>query len=451
MNSFRKLEYTQHDLWTTPHSRGVGFFTDLRLYAEALALAQEYEGVTASLLQRQLVQRIQKMRLVLQQSEHAVEGLLRELRLYGWLQPRQGSVATAAHIVTPEGQKALELSRRDQWGFRRLLTSKMQEVYTIPGWFISRLWEINPSGQGEVILPAPPKSWSPASRNWDDTIWDQTLNTQTLEAAYQARSVSPTAFPIHDEDWLTAVRDAWERVSTLKPRRRDGQAELIPYSPRRRLAIAMREAGVGLLFRQVPYKSKKPDFLGGQPPVYPRTFMIWCPRLEALELLFYTDWHPSISGRLLFPTSAFRTTAPPEQFERLAEVKHPNGSALWLHQPKWSLMRGAFLTTLISVHQQHAARSGTLYVSLQDIRDEVCRQLRLSSLSFDDFLEKTLDELPSPDEYPWSVAIETDIREEQSGGAGPLRRPVYQEGIPHTLIALARLPEDRKATTRTIT
>jgi len=446
-----KPKRLHNEQWPVPRSREVGLFTDLTLYAEALALAQEYGAVTVSLLQRDLGQRMQKMRLVLRQSERTVERLMRELRYFDWLKPRSGSaekLTIAPHMITPEGQQAFTLSRKDARAFRRLLTVKMQQVYVIPGWFIARLWQINPEGQGEVILPDPLDDWQPSSRDWNDTTWNETLHTQTLVAAQQARKASLNAFPIRDEDWLSAVQRAWNRLSNLKPRsqRKRGPAS---YSPRTRLALAMREASVGLLFDRVPYEADEPDFPGNRPPIYPRTFMGWCPRLEALEMIFYTDWHPWVAGRLLFPTSVFRSTAPEERFEPLGEIRHPNGNPFWLHQPTWNIMRIPFLSTLISVHQQQAMRSGALYVSLLDVRDEVCRQLRLSSLRFDRFLEQVVRELPISD-FPWSVAIETDIREEQSSGAGQLRRPVYLRGVPHTLIALAHLPQDSEVKERSV-
>jgi hypothetical protein len=68
----------------------------------------------------------------------------------------------------------------------------------------------------------------------------------------------------------------------------------------------------------------------------------------------------------------------------------------------------------------------------------VCRQLRLSSICFDDFLKQAVQELPTND-FSWSIAVETDIREEQRSGFAQLRRPVYLDLVPHTLIALARL------------
>jgi hypothetical protein len=109
-----------------------------------------------------------------------------------------------------------------------------------------------------------------------------------------------------------------------------------------------------------------------------------------------------------------------------------------LHKPKWEEIRHNFLSTLIRVYQQSSARNGTLYVSLLDVRDEVSRQLKLSSLSFEDFLDRVMVELPSED-FPWSTALETDVREEQSKGAGLERRQVYYRNVPHSLIAMARL------------
>ncbi len=434
----------QKKQWPPPKSREVGLFTDLTLYAEALALAQADSAVTVFTLQRELGQRLQKMRLVPQQSERTVERLVREMRYFGWLQPKRQTgekLSTAPHIMTPQGLEVLTLSHRDPRAFRRRLVVKMQETYAIPGWFVARLWQINPDGQGEVILPAPLPDWRPSSRSWNDNDWSNMLQRQTLAAARQSRQVSSSAFPITDQDWLGAVRHVWNRLSKLQPRGRR-KVDSASYSPRTRLTLAMREAGVNLLFDRIPYGDQEPDFPGERPPIYLRTFMGWCPRLETLELIGYTDWHPRVAGRLLFPTSVFRSSAPTSQFEVLREVQNPCGDSLWLHQPKWTIIRDKFLGTLVSVHSDCSAQTGVLYVSLLDVRDEVCRQLRLSALCFDRFLAQAIKDLPASD-FPWSIAVETDIREQESGGAGQLRQPVYLDGVPHTLIALARLPQDK--------
>ena len=426
--------------WPAPSSREVALFTDMSLYADALDLALRNGAINGPALQRELGQRLQKMRLVLQQSGRTVERLLRELRAFGWLEARSTpklNITAAAHTITPAGEKALALSGQDARAFRRLLVVKMQEIYVVPGWFIARMWQLNPSGQGELILPAPQSEWRPKSRNWYDHAWDQVVDTETVSAARRAVEANPSAFPISVEDWRVGVQSAWERLSTLKPRH-PGTKGPVSYSPRERLTLAMREAAVKLLFGSVSYLGHQADFPGERPPIYVRTFMGWCPRLEALELIFYTDWHPWVSGRLLFPTSVFRSSGSSDRFEKI-DVQHPNGKSLHLYQPSWDNVRQTFIATLTSVHGHLARHTGTLYVSLLDVRDEVCRQLRISSHSFDVFLDKTIQELPMP-EFPLSIAVETDIRADQTSGAGQLRRPVYLDSVPHSLVALAQLP-----------
>ncbi len=427
--------------WPIPESRGVGLFSDLTLYADALALASEFGVVYVALLKQEIGPRLRKMLLVRQQSQRAMEDVVRELKAFGWIQPRNdnGNPTSEPHyIITLEGQSALTLSKSNKDEFRRLLTVKMHTLYIIPGWFVARLWQINSGGQGEVILPSPLQNWSPSSRKWDDNNWDNDLHTQTLAAARAARKASPNSFPIRDEDWLKSVKCEWQHQSNLIPRVHLPVAR-VSYSPRKRLTIAMREACMKLLFNQKPYQETEEDF--SQPrPLNSRSFIAWCPRLEFLELLFYTDWHPLVNGRLLFPTSVFRQSAPIHRFNEVSQIHDPKGYSLWLHQPPWETARNSYLNTLRDVHREHSLRVGAIYVSFPDVRDEVCRRLRISSLYFDRYFEKALDELPS-DDYPWTIAIESDMREDLSSGAGLLRRPIYLEGIPHTLIGLGQLAQ----------
>jgi hypothetical protein len=78
------------------------------------------------------------------------------------------------------------------------------------------------------------------------------------------------------------------------------------------------------------------------------------------------------------------------------------------------------------------------YVSLPDLRDEVCRRLRLSPARFDLFLEHALARVP--EDGGWHLSIETDMREDLRTARGLIRRPVYIQRVPHTLISVSRLP-----------
>ncbi len=73
-------------LWPRPRHRDVGVFSDLSLYADTLALADELHVITASLLKENLGPRFRSLQLVKEQSVSAAHKLLQELRLFGWVE-----------------------------------------------------------------------------------------------------------------------------------------------------------------------------------------------------------------------------------------------------------------------------------------------------------------------------------------------------------------------------
>ncbi|MFQ5436131.1 MAG: hypothetical protein ACE5FD_14760, partial [Anaerolineae bacterium] len=145
--------------WRTPQSRSVGLFTDLRLFSEALEIVSERGIINRQVLEDELPQRLQGLMFVERQSKRAANDLIRELRNFYWIWPVNGSKRpsdTANYKLIPDGETALNLSKTNKRDFLRELTTQMQKLYTIPGWFVDRLWTINPSRQGEVVVPTPP-------------------------------------------------------------------------------------------------------------------------------------------------------------------------------------------------------------------------------------------------------------------------------------------------------
>lgn len=434
--------------WPDPQRREVGLFTDLSLFSEALELASEQGVITKQYLIEELAQRVQGLLLVRNQSPRGVERLIAELRSFKWLWPVNSPSRlsdSTKYRLTPQGEAVLKIFKQDKKKFLRRLTIEMHQLYTIPGWFVHRLWSINPHGQGEIVIPTPPRGWRPSSRKWEDSSWTAELSTQTQASFELIQNVCPGSFPIKKYLWIEKVQLAWKRLSNLKRRKvakfLDDISEknkINTYTPRSRLAMAMKEAAVSLLFSNTSPDNGENDFFSRRSPLLPRTYTAWCPRLEILELIFYTDVHPQIPGRLIFPTSVFRVTAPSEAFEKLKEIKDPHGNFLWLHQPEWETMQTYFFDTLVQEHQRASTRVGSLYVPLQDVRDEVCRQLRLSAACFDGFIDKALRESLRADST-LSISVETDIREDQRAAHRLIRRPVRIGGIPHSLIAVTEI------------
>jgi hypothetical protein len=423
-----------NEWWGLPKSRDVGYFSDLSLYLEALKITSERGSITTSYLREEISQRTQGLKLVNKQSPSKVKDLVRELQRFDWLQKESELSKTqqALYTLTSKGKQVLTLDSR---AFNHQLAVKMQDLFTIPGWFVDRLWKINPKGQGEIILPSPLKDWKPEPRPWEKKQWDEELKYQALRASKMADFISPGSFPIEEEAWIKAVKSAWNHLGTWKRKSK----KISTFSTRRRLSLAMRRAAVEILFSSQPPGESQADIWTRQNklPLYPRTFRVWCPRLAELEMVFYTDKHPDVVGRLVFPTAAFRNNAPHPPFEKLSGVEDPENNPLWLYQPRWEDQSEIFTKTLIETYRITSRRAGTLYVSLLDVRDEVCRRLRLSFRLFDEFLSYAF-RISLRSESDYSISIEADIREDQRSGSGLVRRPVWIEEVPYSLIAIGK-------------
>ena len=426
-------------IWQTPKSKSVGLFTDLILYYDALKLCNNLGIINLNVLQKELSQRVIGLRYVEQLKARAFTDLLRELSEFKFISQKSVTVKSEQTIysITIEGIDALAAYETDRHAFLRLLANKMQEIYTVPGWFVNRLWQINPTGQGQVVIPSPLKEWNPVSYKNENFLWNEDLENQVKLSYEKVNSLIPNSFPVNISHWVSAISTEYERLGSLKARLRknatDSISNRIAFAPRRRLATAMRIASLNSLFGN-SYRGVD-DFRSSNGVMRERNYMVWCPRLESLEMIYYSDYYKSLPGRLIFPLTVFKPSTSSSDFEINQAITHPEKMTLYYFQPRWDTFKPQFIGTLFDVYQNLHNKKRILYVSLQEVRDEVCRLLRISSLLFEKFLEEAFKQSLLR-KIDFSIALETDIREDQRSGSQILRRPVYIQGIPHSLIAI---------------
>ncbi len=441
-------------LWPSPQSRNFAELSDPIIFAEVLEITYEEGSVSLPKLTSEdegLRKRLRHLWVVEKPTRTTINGVLSAMEKFGWLTDNQHGLFQ----LTKDGLEMLSISKNEKH-FRRKLAEQMHKRFIVPGWLISRLYALNPNGQGEIILPTLPTDWQSSWGPGMGANWSDEWSRQLITSADRIRSLFPGSFPIGNEEWIDLVQASWKRLATTKPstplkeaKNTEGQATIRPYgkwlTPRARLAQAMREAAIQYLFSSYsPVFYNAPtvqvaDFSSIKHPIPPRAFSAWCPRLDALEFIFYTDFHSQISGRLLFPCGIFREKAPTPPFERVFKISDPQGRNLYLHQPTWDDIHDQFINTTLDTYKRISKKVGAIYISLLDVRDEVCRQLRLSSILFDDLLETAYRESiqESKTLKNITISLESDIREEQRSGHGLLRRPVYISKVPHSLIAIS--------------
>jgi hypothetical protein len=432
--------------WQMPPSRSYAALSDCGLYAEVLQVAEKEPFVSPARLTSEeegLRQRMRRLHLVQFPTKANITALVNAMQEFGWVAEHPGSRGQFA--ITKEGREVARECSLNPRAFRRRLAIELHKRYVIPGWFVSRLYAINPLGEGEVVLPAPPKSEKTERFAWTRNEWQEEYEEVALRSARSANESFPGSFPVPMDHWISEIKRTWNYLGSLNPpvpRKKRGRPEkrrVATFGTRERLMHAMREAAINLLFG-AKLADAAPDFTSSKPPVPPRAFRVWCPRLEELELIFYTDYHPSVSGRLMVPCSAFRYSAKSPPFVSLDTIYDPQQRQLWLYQPRWEDVKGQFLKVLLDTYRRLSKKVGAMYVSLLNVRDEVCRRLRLSSEGFDGLLDHAYRDTIRSSLFGSkfiSISLETDITDEQKGAVGLNRRPVYINAVPHSLIAMA--------------
>lgn len=428
--------------WLKPKGRSLSASSDLDLFYLSMNLAHKYGSFSKESLAEELGERVKGLILIRELSPSAIDKLLKELKAFGWvdgdISTTNGSFDIKSFKLTTEGTKAFELYKTNKRKFLHLLIKKMHEEYIIPGWFVNRLWQINPKGQGQVIIPAPVKSWNPSERLWENKEWDEELEDQTLESKRIINRMAKGSFEIDNNIWIEEVKNAWISQGNSIRKKYQGKKAVTHYSPRRRLALAMRAAAVHILFNVEIPESKISEFNTSKSPLEPRSFSAWCPRLDELELIFYTDFNAKIPGRILFPVASFKEEVIiKDKYEEIKSIKNLHGEHICLHKPKWSNIRQTFLEVLFTETQNIYKSTKALYVSVQDVRDEVCRQIRISSSSFNEYLyQATIESLEK--DSTLRISLETDIREDQRNSYQQRRRSVIIDNKLISLIAITK-------------
>lgn len=432
--------------WPKPKSKAIGFFSDSAMYAEVLNIGIKSDFFTKIDLQNFLVNHVKGLTFIVSISETAINNLIRELIEFKWIEyyfsdakaaqdnPEIFSSNMSSNFlkITDVGRHTYELFKKDKDKFYDEIILKLYELYVIPGWFIQRLWDLNPKEQGEIVIPAPHKNWNPMNKNWDDNKWNADLRVQ-VEKSYQTVSKHfPNSFILDFDIWITEVKNRWEDLALTKPRKNTTSVRHV-YTPRKRLALAMKASSVTLLFGNKNYLTLQEDFEGTKPPLTPRSYSYWCTRLEELGLLNYSDYHPKVPGRIIYPVCSFKENKPSLDFREIIRIKNVGGEHLCLFRPQWKSFKNLFIETLYEEYKKIYLHVKSLYISIQDLRDSVCRILRLSNFVFDRFIEYATNESLSGN-LNIRISLETDIREDQRQALQ--RRPVYAYNKFVSLIAI---------------
>lgn len=115
------------------------------------------------------------------------------------------------------------------------------------------------------------------------------------------------------------------------------------------------------------------------------SFDIWAYRAKQVGLVHITEFYPdpAYNGRIVYPLSVVRDSTNSQNFRKLAE--YSDGKQIFLHLPEWG-DGDEFVEALYKAYVETRQVSRNYFVSLANVRERVCYNMKIPEFHFDKFL-----------------------------------------------------------------
>lgn len=142
-------------------------------------------------------------------------------------------------------------------------------------------------------------------------------------------------------------------------------------------------------------------------------FQVLCSRGAYLEVLGYSDYIPSVNGRVVYLTSwasphmELPADFPENEYDDLAVNTDGDQLIIKRHRPHYADFAPTFLDALLAVYKQFNKTRRTVYVPIPDLRDVVCLKLKISNKTFDRLAAQATRESIAR-QIPYVISLESD-------------------------------------------
>jgi hypothetical protein len=158
-------------------------------------------------------------------------------------------------------------------------------------------------------------------------------------------------------------------------------------------------------------------------------FDIWAYRAKQIGILNITEFHPGMSGKMIYPTSIIYKKIKSSEFKKIFE--YMTGEALYIHNPSFG---DSFISSLYESYIELKRSHTSYFVNLNDLRDIVCYKLKISNKKFGELLDKAY-ELNLKGTLSISISLEADKLPSEKA-VYLTRDPVYISGKVKNIIAI---------------
>lgn len=163
------------------------------------------------------------------------------------------------------------------------------------------------------------------------------------------------------------------------------------------------------------------------------SFERWLYRGKQIGILYATDFYPSFTGRIVYPTALVIDSTKSSDFVQVYDYR--DGKKLYIHEPNWDVIQEKYVDALVESYFDLRRSNRSYFINLLSLREIVCYKLKIPEFLFERYLDRAY-KLNLAGQLKVKISLEVDKLPEETSAIYLKREPVMIDGKYRNIIAI---------------
>lgn len=322
--------------------------------------------------------------------------------------------------LTDDGMKLLRAYQQDKIQYKELLLQLMERKYNAFSYLINKFYDISPQKSGLIIFP----NYSPTDLGFIKSEFTNVRIVKEYIQKYEQKIIDDVKKYINQS--YQVQNEYEELLFELKNKQYITDNSIDPFKLKNYNAVVRKT--------QVFWRNRLLKFYGINSRW--QSFEIWIYRAKQLGLLNTTPFYPDFLGQIIYPVSVITKNELKNKKYYDLVLKNKNGTYLYKRNVPWNLIENDFYDELWNVYSELKKRNRVNFLSLHNIKEIVCYDLKISYEQFSEFLSNAYRKsLKGNTSY--TISLEADKLPEETNAIYIKREPIFINGKNRNIISLS--------------
>ena len=351
------------------------------------------------------------------QYEYTFSQVLLECKNFNLLQENK---ETKEILLTDDGQKLLQAYKTNKAQYKKLLLHIMEKKYNAFHYLLNKFYNISPKKSGLIIFP----NYSPTDLGFNKNDFKTNQAVYDYIKSYEQKIINDVKKYINQD--ITISSESQQLIYELQEKQYISENRSFKFDIKKYNAVVRKT--------QVFWRNRLLQFYGIKGRW--QSFEIWIYRAKQMGLLNTTPFYPDFLGQIIYPISLITSKEIKNSANYEKVMQYSNGDMLYRRNLLWNTIENDFYNELWNVYSELKKRNRINFLSLHNIKEIVCYNLKISYEQFSEFLNiayrKSLKGSTS-----YTISLEADKLPEETNAIYIKREPIFINGKNRNIISLS--------------